>query len=563
MKKKRGLIIKIVAVLFIILLTTFVTLNTITIRILKSTVSEQWESEDYKLVQTYAKLLQAYNYREQEEYQSFIDDITAENTVNYALYMEDVNGAMTAVAHSNPDRVGDVLEDKESIAAAREGKPYIGQDTDPASGKETLDILAPVYDTTGTLKGALNIGVPIDQGAMYSIVGLSLFRITMNSVTASLFLMAVLSGAIYFLIIKPTKCLSLNISRMAQYDLTKDESKAMEKYGRRSDEIGIISRDYETMRNSIINLLQEIKTVIEELAQQAESLSDVSKKVSEMGSQLSLTVNEVANGATGQAQETADGQEQVASLSRLIEVVEKNMDILNGAVREVSGLKDEGLEALKIVVENTEENNRNSQNVHKVIMETSHQTERIKDASVQIREISTQTNLLALNASIEAARAGESGKGFAVVATEIGNLAGETNELTDTIEGIIQDLTEKMKTAVEMIDGVQDSSKLQTESVIDTKNKFDSIAEHIRGMEENCEELNASARQMEERKNAIVTMVSNLSALSEENAACMEEAAAAVEEESKSIDTVSTSSHDVAALAEKLTQEIGKFKIEE
>lgn len=561
MKKGRSLIIKIMLLMLAALLVVFFSINLIVSNIIKNEVLEQWKSKDYKLVQAYAELLKERNCETVEDYQEFIDYINETNALNYALYIEEVDGTVTAIAHSNYERIGLVLDDAGSIAAARDGEAYVGYFTDPVTGGSTLDVLTPIYDGNNQLQGALNIGIPVDQSTMNDILSNSQFKVSITSVMCSINLLVILSLVIYLLIIRPIKKLGANISRMANYDLSPDKTGTINRYCKRSDEVGVISNDFETMRLSIIRLVEEITGVVQELAGQAESLSEVSQKVSEMGNQLTQTVNEVANGATSQAQETAEGEEHVSKLSQLIEKVQENMDILNAATGNVSGIKVQGVEALENVVENTERNNANSARVHEVILETSRQTDRIKEASSQIREISAQTNLLALNASIEAARAGDAGRGFAVVATEIGNLAGGTNELTAKIEEIIQDLVQRMEVAVSVIDGMQDSVKEQSESVSDTKDKFDLISDNLQKMEEHCRQLDESTKRMEESRNVIVGVVSNLSAISEENAACMEEAAASVEEQARAVDSVSEASHHVASLADKLTEEINKFML--
>lgn len=562
MKKRKSLVLKIVLFVLAALVLTFVAINVMISNIIEDEVLDQWKTKDYKLVQVYAELLQAESCDSAEEYQEFIEHINEENTLNYAVFMQDIDGTVTAVAHSDPTRIGIVLEDEGSIAAAREGVPYVDYYTYSVTGGLTLDVLTPVYDEENRLLGALNLGIPVDEKSMNQILSVSLIKVTGTSAVCAVLLLFVLTSAIYLLILKPLRFLGDNISRMANYDLSADETGVIEKYCERGDEIGMISNNFEAMRISIIKLVGEIKTVVQALSGQADSLSSVSEQVAETSGQLSQTVNEVAEGATDQAQETASGQQQISDLSDLIEVVQENMNVLNEATNEVSGLKDQGLEALQVVVGNTEKNNSASARVHEVIMETSRQTNKIQEASMQISEIAEQTNLLALNASIEAARAGDAGRGFAVVATEIGHLAGETNELTTRIEEIIRDLIQKMEVAVSVIDTMQESAKEQADSVTDTEKKFNLIAENIQHMETRCQKLDESTKEMEESKNLIIGMVNNLSAISQENAACMEEAAASVEQQTQSIHSVSESSHNVASLAEKLIEEVRQFRTE-
>jgi hypothetical protein len=53
----------------------------------------------------------------------------------------------------------------------------------------------------------------------------------------------------------------------------------------------------------------------------------------------------------------------------------------------------------------------------------------------EIAMITRQTKMLALNALIESARAGEAGRGFSVVASEVKNISGEIEGITQALEG--------------------------------------------------------------------------------------------------------------------------------
>ncbi|MCV5960759.1 methyl-accepting chemotaxis protein, partial [Escherichia coli] len=81
--------------------------------------------------------------------------------------------------------------------------------------------------------------------------------------------------------------------------------------------------------------------------------------------------------------------------------------------------------------------------------ELANDTQSISQIVETINSVSEQTNLLALNAAIEAARAGEHGRGFAVVSSEVRDLAQRSQEATENISKLLDQIGEKTRFSVE------------------------------------------------------------------------------------------------------------------
>lgn len=360
---------------------------------------------------------------------------------------------------------------------------------------------------------------------------------------------------------KPIKKLLTLVDRMAGYDFTESAGDTEnEKILKRKDEIGEIGLAISKMRKSISSMIQVVSYTTQQVAASTEQLTSITQQSSESSTDMARAVEEIARGASDQAKETEDGARHVYELSELFAQDRENIENLNRTAAEVERLKDEGLSILVELNEKTDESKKAAEIIFNAIHETNDRVENIQQSSEMIRTIARQTNLLALNAAIEAARAGDSGKGFAVVAEEIRKLAEQSNRFANEILNEIQQLSQKTASMVIAMNEVGGIVQRQSESVAITNQRFNGIHVAVEKMESVISELNESSNRMSEKKEVLVGILSDLSALSEELAAGTQEVSASIEEQAAATDEIAKASEELSKMAEDLQTMVLKFK---
>ncbi len=360
---------------------------------------------------------------------------------------------------------------------------------------------------------------------------------------------------------RPVVMVSRKLNELANYDFA-GKNEALIKYSARRDEIGQINKSLLTMENNLLSLIKRIREISNRVAASSGEVNQATHSIVQVSEQTSVSINEIARGAYEQARDTEQGSSYMYNLSDFIISDNKNRELLNETAVNADKLKEEGLSTVNLLMEKTKITNIATNEIQKVIAETQESSQKIQIASQMIEKITQQTNLLALNASIEAARAGEAGRGFAVVAEEIGKLAEQSTSFTQQINNVIKELTQKIEFTVRTISEVDRTISAQTDMVGETKEKFDGIAEAVSKMRSVIDALSTSGKEMEGKKDEMIQILGNLSAISEENAAATQETLATVESQTSSISKIAGISSELAELAGEIKENISRFKFD-
>ncbi|MDQ8031473.1 methyl-accepting chemotaxis protein [Bordetella genomosp. 1] len=251
------------------------------------------------------------------------------------------------------------------------------------------------------------------------------------------------------------------------------------------NEVGALLSALKGMQDGLVTTVRQVRHGVDEIhlgtREIAAGNNDLSARTEEQAASL---------------EETASSMEE---LSSTVKQNAENARQANQMAATASSVAERGHEAVAGVVQ--------------TMGAIADSSKRISEIVGVIDSIAFQTNILALNAAVEAARAGEQGKGFAVVATEVRSLAQRSAGAAKEIKGLIEDSTGKVQ---------QGSQQVQTAGGTMTE-----ILDSVRRVTDIMGEISAASQEQASGIDQVNLAVSQMDAVTQQNAALVEEAAAA------------------------------------
>jgi methyl-accepting chemotaxis protein len=208
-------------------------------------------------------------------------------------------------------------------------------------------------------------------------------------------------------------------------------------------------------------------------------VKDASDVLSKSSSELLGFSDQTNNDMMRQRSETQQVSTAVTEMSATIKDIAESS---RSASQSANDAEKESINGETVVTEAVESINNLASEVDKsanVVNRLESESEAIGSVLDVIRGIAEQTNLLALNAAIEAARAGEQGRGFAVVADEVRTLASRTQESTQEIQQMIENLQSGSSEAVNVMQNSRDTTQLTVEKAEEAAQSLKKISSSI------------------------------------------------------------------------------------
>ncbi len=359
-------------------------------------------------------------------------------------------------------------------------------------------------------------------------------------------------------ITKDIKVVNANLGQIAEGNLQLSISPALLQ---RADEIGAMARSLENVHGALTDMIGNVIHTGQALNESSEKFNEKFEHISASVRDTNQAIDDLAQGATNQANDTETVNNKIVELDSVIETEKNDIYKLEETVSsmtkhsegaavsigELEQITRTTIDTINIVSEQTNRNNSSAVHINKAIE--------------IIKGLANQTNLLSLNASIEAARAGESGRGFAVVAEEIRSLSEESSRNALEIERIVKELVDNIISSVSKMDEVMRNVQKQQTCLTETRTAFGLLTEEVSLVGEVTNEINEQTRILDTLKGTVTDSVNSLASVVEENAASTEETSASMMLLSDTLEECTEDTQHLVDLSHRLNEQASKFQL--
>lgn len=380
------------------------------------------------------------------------------------------------------------------------------------------------------------------------------------TIIASIIMVALMTAASVLFIykqLKPLKFLRASIETAAAGDLTQ---KVEEKYIKQ-DEIGAVALAYNNMLEKTNSAIKAVLNSTTLLNQSSNQVHEAFTEIVSSSQEVSVAINEIAQGASKQSEDTEETNYRMMDLSEQIDAITALSNEMDDLSHKTNVTTEKGMQEVQSLHEHNIETNEMNGRIQQQMESLASNIANINQIIASIQSITEQTNLLALNASIEAARAGEHGKGFAVVAEEVRKLAEQSKTETEIIKSTVEGILENSQQTVAVIASNADLMQSQNESVQSTQLAFKDNSDLSRAIATSISELMTQLSTMLEHKNQAIMSIQSISAISEETAASAEQVSASAMDQQAELQKVAESMQNMNDISNELQEVVNRFKL--
>ncbi len=435
-----------------------------------------------------------------------------------------------------------------------EGKESMLYDDSQVLGGNSFNVFAPVWVEGIDEEWTVQTAVPKSSI-------LAAFKQTMIvTVIAAIVMIGMMAVATLWFIhrqLRPLRFLQSSIETAATGDLTEK----VDTGHLQNDEIGAVAYAFNDMLDKVSGVVQTVRDSTLNLNRSSNDVQHVFEEVVASNQEVAAAVDEIAQGASTQSEDTEDTGNQMAGLSDRIDSLSVLSTEMNELSKQAGDSTTQGLSQVALLREHNVAVNAMNVRVKDQMQGLSSNISEIETVIESIHGITAQTNLLALNASIEAARAGEHGRGFAVVAAEVRKLAEQSRKETEIIQKTVQDILHASKQTSTVIDENMLLMDGQNESVSHTESSFAKQAEIAERIGHSVDELTLKLQEMVGQKEQAMLSIQNVSAISEETAASAEQVSASAAAQQVELERVAKATDEMNQIARELKEAVDRFKV--